>query len=681
METPSTSATTSTSTCENCQCIGGTCEFNVTLRRCLCHCQEFVFGDVCSLGMNDTKAHVDTGALPTRKSNFTLEISVTFQPAFNNLSSPQSLEFIKTLEKQLEALCREADPQSFKEVQVIKLSEGSVVAESVAVYNYLNNETQIDFVNNQLEGVLTNILNDTKNLKNISKAFNNSAVELNGVTFQSPNVTNITDLEPFINCSRFANYTTEIVNGQWQCAGPCKTNPDYCQHGQCFNDINKGPICINETTPMSTSTTTFPLTSQETSTRTMSSSTETPSTSATTNWHQHDSAAINKPGNNYNNVVFINGDTIYICFNCDTKSNIYINSLNVITHHQHQHDSAAINKLGNDYNNVVFNNGDAIYICYNTNKHSEYWTITNVKGFDIGGTCEFNVTLGRCLCHCQEFVFGDVCSLGMNDTTAHVDTGALPTRKSNFTLEISVTFQPAFNNLSSPQSLEFIKTLEKQLEALCREADPQSFKEVQVIKLSEGSVVAESVAVYNYLNNETQIDFVNNQLEGVLTNILNDTKNLKNISKAFNNSAVELNGVTFQSPNVTNITDLEPFINCSRFANYTTEIVNGQWQCAGPCKTNPDYCQHGQCFNDINKGPICINETTPMSTSTTTFPLTSQETSTRTMHQYHSGAINKPGNICNYVVFNNGNTIYICYNCDTLGNKCINSLNVITHHQ
>ncbi|XP_059184851.1 mucin-3B-like [Centropristis striata] len=233
-----------TSQCENCQCIGGTCEFNVTLGRCLCHCQEFVFGDVCSLGMNDTKAHVDTGALPTRKSNFTLEISVTFQPAFNNLSSPQSLEFIKTLEKQLEALCREADPQSFKEVQVIKLSEGSVVAESVAVYNYLNNETQIDFVNNQLEGVLTNILNDTKNLKNISKAFNNSAVLLNGVTFQPPNITNITQLEPFINCSQFVGYTAEIVNGLWQCAGPCKTNPDYChQHGRCDNDIHRGPLC------------------------------------------------------------------------------------------------------------------------------------------------------------------------------------------------------------------------------------------------------------------------------------------------------------------------------------------------------------------------------------------------------------------------------------------------------
>lgn len=54
----------------------------------------------------------------------------------------------------------------------------------------------------------------------------------------------ITDLKPYVNCTQFANYTAEISNGQWQCVGPCKTNPDYChQHGQCVNEILKGPIC------------------------------------------------------------------------------------------------------------------------------------------------------------------------------------------------------------------------------------------------------------------------------------------------------------------------------------------------------------------------------------------------------------------------------------------------------
>lgn len=54
----------------------------------------------------------------------------------------------------------------------------------------------------------------------------------------------ITGLKPFVNCAPFANYTAEISNGQWQCVGPCKTNPEYChQHGECHNNIYKGPTC------------------------------------------------------------------------------------------------------------------------------------------------------------------------------------------------------------------------------------------------------------------------------------------------------------------------------------------------------------------------------------------------------------------------------------------------------
>ncbi|XP_044204652.1 uncharacterized protein PB18E9.04c-like [Thunnus albacares] len=225
---------------EDCQCNGGECIFNTTLGRCHCHCQESVYGDSCVFGQNNTNPNIDTGAIPIR---------------------------------QLEALCKEADPLAFKKVQIKKLTPGSVVAESVAEYNYLNNETQIHFVNNELDGVLTNILKDTSNLNKISRAFDNASVQLYGLIFQSPEIKNITDLKPFVNCSRFANYTAEISNGQWQCVGPCKTNPDYChQHGECVNDIHKGPICLETfTTP----------TSQESSTTKMSSPTEPQSTSVT----------------------------------------------------------------------------------------------------------------------------------------------------------------------------------------------------------------------------------------------------------------------------------------------------------------------------------------------------------------------------------------------------------------
>lgn len=63
---------------------------------------------------------------------------------------------------------------------------GSVVAESVAEYIYTNNETKIQFVNNQLVGVLNAILNNTRNLIKISQAFHNANVQLNAVNFNPP---------------------------------------------------------------------------------------------------------------------------------------------------------------------------------------------------------------------------------------------------------------------------------------------------------------------------------------------------------------------------------------------------------------------------------------------------------------------------------------------------------------
>ncbi|KAM7402317.1 hypothetical protein PAMP_017564 [Pampus punctatissimus] len=222
------------------------------------------------------------------------------------------------------------------------------------------------------------------------------------------------------------------------------------------------------------------------------------------------------------------------------------------------------------------------------------------------GTCIFNVTLGRCHCFCQEFVYGNSCSFGHNYTSTGIDTGAIPTRQANVTLKINTTFVDDFKNLSSPQSLNFINTLIKELEPLCKEADPLAFKKVQIVDLIPGSVVAESIAEYNYLNNETQIQFVNTELDRELTNIMNNTTNLNKISQAFGNVSVQLNRLTFEPPQIKNITDLKPFVNCAKFANYTSEISNGQWQCVGPCKINPDYChQHGQCLNNIYTGPIC----------------------------------------------------------------------------
>ncbi|KAM8755914.1 mucin-4 [Acanthopagrus schlegelii] len=221
------------------------------------------------------------------------------------------------------------------------------------------------------------------------------------------------------------------------------------------------------------------------------------------------------------------------------------------------------------------------------------------------GTCIFNMTLGECFCNCEEFAFGDECVFGESDTSAEIDSENRPTRNATFTLGILMDFDVAFEDINSPQSLKFIKTLMQELEALCKEADPQNFKTVQVIKLSPGSVIAESVVEYLYPNNETQIEFVNNQLDGALAEILNDTSNLNKISQVFN-ASVELKELSFEPPEIKNITDLKDFVNCTKFAQYTAEVINGQWQCVGPCKTNPDYChQHGTCLNNIKEGPVC----------------------------------------------------------------------------
>ncbi|KAG7495305.1 mucin-3B-like [Solea senegalensis] len=207
-------------------------------------CQDFVYGVDCSYGQNNTVPTIDTGALPSRKATFILKILVDFSPAFNDLTSAASLEFISTLELVLTSLCRGADSQTFKLVKVKSLKEGSVVAQSEAEYIYPNNETQIEFVNTQLDAELTSILNSTDSRDQISQAFNNSKVTLNEVAFLPPEVYNITDLMPYVNCSHFAQYTAEVIDGQWQCVGPCKTNPDYCnRHGECLNDIQKGPVC------------------------------------------------------------------------------------------------------------------------------------------------------------------------------------------------------------------------------------------------------------------------------------------------------------------------------------------------------------------------------------------------------------------------------------------------------
>ncbi len=55
--------------------------------------------------------------------------------------------------------------------------QGSVIAESIAVYNYPNNDSQIMFLNNNLGPIMEKIFNDSDSLKNLSIALGNVSIQ------------------------------------------------------------------------------------------------------------------------------------------------------------------------------------------------------------------------------------------------------------------------------------------------------------------------------------------------------------------------------------------------------------------------------------------------------------------------------------------------------------------------
>ncbi len=54
---------------------------------------------------------------------------------------------------------------------------GSVIAESIAVYNYPNNNSQIMFLNNDLGPTLEKIFNDSDSFKDLSIALSNVSIQ------------------------------------------------------------------------------------------------------------------------------------------------------------------------------------------------------------------------------------------------------------------------------------------------------------------------------------------------------------------------------------------------------------------------------------------------------------------------------------------------------------------------
>ncbi|XP_043108809.1 mucin-3A-like isoform X2 [Puntigrus tetrazona] len=228
---------------DNCQCNGSPCIFNVTSGKCRCKCSPFTFGDSCNFA-NDSSTVTWSESTPTRNASISLRIIMDYLTEYENLISPESKKLISIIKRELSILCKRADTQNFKDVHIRRLTQGSVIAESIAVYNYPNNNSQIMFLNNDLEPTLEKIFNDSDSFKNLSIALGNVFIQDARITMEPVTISNITDLRPFVQCTvNFANITPEIEDNEWVCVGPCKKYPKFCnQQGECRNAIN-GPQC------------------------------------------------------------------------------------------------------------------------------------------------------------------------------------------------------------------------------------------------------------------------------------------------------------------------------------------------------------------------------------------------------------------------------------------------------
>lgn len=55
---------------------------------------------------------------------------------------------------------------------------------SVVEYNYPNDDTQIQILNNEIDDILTDIFNNASALNTIGQAFGNTTVDFNGIQLQ-----------------------------------------------------------------------------------------------------------------------------------------------------------------------------------------------------------------------------------------------------------------------------------------------------------------------------------------------------------------------------------------------------------------------------------------------------------------------------------------------------------------
>ncbi|GCB77491.1 hypothetical protein scyTo_0020580, partial [Scyliorhinus torazame] len=229
--------------CSKCTCLnGGMCNSSATTEdHCVCHCPPFTFGEHCQNGDNNTHALLSPNT-PQREVSLSFWINKTWDKMLENTTSAAYKNLTGSLTSLLTPLYKKASPRHFHKVVINELREGSIVANSSGLYNYSNNQAEINYLNNDLTTTLLSIVNTSERLKNLTESVGNT-VTLTRVYAPVPPIKNITELN--ITCAlSFDKYRANCSNGNHCiCEGPCKRNLGICSHnGQCFNQAG-GSVC------------------------------------------------------------------------------------------------------------------------------------------------------------------------------------------------------------------------------------------------------------------------------------------------------------------------------------------------------------------------------------------------------------------------------------------------------
>ncbi|XP_044138121.1 cell wall protein DAN4-like [Bufo gargarizans] len=210
---------------------------------------------------------------------------------------------------------------------------------------------------------------------------------------------------------------------------------------------------------------------------------------------------------------------------------------------------------------------------------------------------------GICSCVCNQYLIGNECKYGKNETSAVLPERKGPTRNISVEFTIYKTFKISLNDKSSPEYSALYNQIIDVLNFAFKLAAPDYFLEVAIHGFRNGSIIVDSTAIFEYPNNQTGIDFINNDLETAMnSSLVQSMADLTEILKA----NVSISKIQTGSPTITKVEQMKKYVSCSlNYAGYIVTCNSIYCYCTGPCFNNPGYCHyHGECFNAAN-GSIC----------------------------------------------------------------------------